>query len=218
MVGSAAREPCEGRRGVRNRFWPFDADLGVGRAHVEGRAPGERKGRVHTPVEEGMDDEGSWAPSHEVGHYPCYSLSAVLRLVVGSRGYGKPRCQVCHSHPTSSAFSSVGLYWQCLAAEHWEAWSMSDHGSAEASSHLGLLGDWAEAGKVARSADSGLATPYVRLGYLVEADGQTMGLAPVPVGYYAEWIGGWSSLWHLSLSVALGLLWTFLAGTPMRDR
>ena len=60
MVCSAAPEPCGGQRDARNRFWPFDAGPTVGRAHVEDRAPSERKGREDTPVEEeGSDDEGS---------------------------------------------------------------------------------------------------------------------------------------------------------------
>ena len=75
---------------------------------MEGRAPGVHKGQVDIPVGEDKDDEGSWAPSHEVDCCLYCTSFADLCLVVDSHGYGKQMYQVCRSHPMSTASSSVG--------------------------------------------------------------------------------------------------------------
>ena len=59
----------------------------------------------------GKDDEGSLAPGRVIDHFPYYTPSADLSLVVGSHGCGKPTCQVCHSHLMVTASSSADLCW-----------------------------------------------------------------------------------------------------------
>ena len=78
---------------------------------MAGHAQAVRNHQVGIPVEVGKSDEGSLARGRVVDHFPNYTPSAVLSLVVGSHGCGKPMYRVCHSHLMLTASSSAGLWW-----------------------------------------------------------------------------------------------------------